>query len=272
MQQLISITQNTVNDASIQTVNARELHAFLESGIRFNDWIRKRIQDYGFAEGVDYVRIELAPDMKMSDLGGDIGGITNTQKNVALESTGYGNFGQQGRIEYAISLDMGKELAMVERNEKGKQARQYFIECERLAKRDPVELLNDPSAMRGLLLSYSEKVITLEKTVLEQAPKVAALDRIATSDGSLCIMDAAKTLQLRPKDVFQWMQTHDWIYKRTGASSYTAYQERIKQGVLEHKTALQTLPDGTEKTRTQVRVTSKGLAKLAEIFNVRMAA
>jgi anti-repressor protein len=96
--------------------------------------------------------------------------------------TGENPQGGRPAKEYVISLDMAKELAMVERNEKGKQARQYFIECERKAKsRDPVAVLNDPSAMRGLLLTYSEKVIALESTVTDLTPKAITHDRIAAA-------------------------------------------------------------------------------------------
>ncbi len=242
MRELISITQSTINDASIQTVNARELHTFLEVATAFKDWFARRIADYGFEDGKDFC-------------------------SFLSESSG----GRPSK-EYAVSLDMAKELAMVERNEKGKQARQYFIECERQAKRDPVELLNDPSAMRGLLLSYSEKVLKLQQAVEAQAPKVAGYDRIATSDGGMCITNAAKALQQRPKDVFSWMQSSGWIYKRAGSSSYTAYQGRIQQGYLEHKVTTIERSDGSEKTVAQVLVTPKGLAKLSEIFGVALAA
>ena len=110
-----------------------------------------------------------------------------------------------GRLakEYAVTLDMAKELFMVERNEEGKQAHQYF-ECERRAKdaanRDAVELLNDLAAMRGLLQHYSEKIIQLETVVKKQQPKVEALDRVATANGSLCVTDVAKVLQVLQSD------------------------------------------------------------------------
>jgi len=131
---------------------------------------------------------------------------------------------------------------------------------------DPMQVLNDAAAMRGLLLTYTEKVISLEAKVQEQAPDVAALERIAKSDGSLCITDAAKTLQIRPKDLFRFLRAHGWIYSRPGSGADVAYQAKIAIGVLEHKTTTIERPDGTERTVTQVRVTPKGLSRLAKEF------
>lgn len=128
---LIEISKKSIGGEAVQTVNARELHAFLGNQMRFNDWIRKRIRDYGFVEGSDYIRMELPAGIALTKNGGELGGLAATQKNVALESMGYESFGQQGRIEYAVTLDMAKELAMVERNEKGREVRRYFIACEK---------------------------------------------------------------------------------------------------------------------------------------------
>lgn len=69
----------------------------------------------------------------------------------------------------------------------------------------PVVNLADPAALRGLLLSYTEKVMELEQTVQEQAPKVQALARIAEGEGSLCLTDAARTLQCGPRDLSTWL-------------------------------------------------------------------
>lgn len=96
--------------------------------------------------------------------------------------------------------------------------------------------------------------------------KVEALDRIATSDGSLCITNAAKDLQVRPKDLFQWLQANRWIYRRAGVQGLIAYQERLQRGDMEHKVTTVSRSDGSEKTVEQVRVTPKGLARLAEIL------
>ncbi len=96
------------------------------------------------------------------------------------------------------------------------------------------------------------------------APKAEALDLLTLADGAMCITNAAKSISKRPKDLFAWMQSHDWIYRRPGGSSWCAYQERIKSGLLTHKVTTVSRSDGTEKIVEQVLVTAKGLAKLAE--------
>ena len=247
MNELIQVAGRQIGSETIQTVNARDLHAFLDVGKVFAAWIKERIAQYDFLEHRDFV--------VFSEFG----------KNPA---------GGRPAKEYAISLDMAKELAMVERNDKGKQARQYFIECERRSKAmtDPMQVLQDPAAMRGLLLTYSEKVLSLEAENGEMRPKVAALDRISTADGSTCITNAAKTLQMRPKDMFLWMQANQWIYKRAGGTAWVAYQHRIQSGMLEHKVTTVTRSDGTEKVVEQVLVTPKGMARLAELLTHPAAA
>lgn len=131
---------------------------------------------------------------------------------------------------------------------------------------DLMQVLNDPAAMRGLLLNYSEKVIALESKVAEQAPKIETLARLSESDGSLNITNAAKILNVQPKKLFQWLQANKWIYRRAGGSNFIAYQNRIQSGVLEHKVTTVQLNDGSDKITEQARVTPKGLTKLAAIF------
>jgi phage antirepressor YoqD-like protein len=137
---------------------------------------------------------------------------------------------------------------------------------------DPMRALSDPAAMRGLLLTYTERVLALEAQNEALTPKAAALDRIATlSDGSLCITNAAKSLQVQPKRLFAWMQEHQWIYRRAGGSGYVAYQHRIQLGLLEHKVTTIERSDGSIKTVEQVLVTAKGLAKLSESLQAEAA-
>lgn len=131
---------------------------------------------------------------------------------------------------------------------------------------DPMKLLADPYALRNALLTYSEKVIELEQQVEVMQPTVEAFDRIATADGSLCLTDAAKTLQQEPHKFNKWLNLNDWIYKRNGSKHWVAYQDKIKAGYLEHKVKDIQLPDGTIKITEQVRVTPKGLTKLSKLL------
>ena len=108
------------------------------------------------------------------------------------------------------------------------------------------------------------QVLALE--VQAMAPKVEALDRIANSDGSLCLTDAAKTLQVQPRQLTQILQTKHWIYRRPMGSGWLAYQDRIQAGHLEHKVTTGEKSDGHEWTNTQVRVTAKGLTRLAQVL------
>lgn len=245
MNDMIDLTESDIGGAMVQTVNARDLHGFLEVGKDFATWIKDRIAQYGFSEGLDFVT-DLAPQNRGAKHGG------------------------HNRTDYHISLDMAKELSMVERNEKGKQARQYFIEMERRAKSahafDPMKFLADPDAVRGLLLTYTERVIALEAQVTELGEKGDALDRIATADGSLNITEAAKALQMRPKDLFSWLAQNGWIYKRAGSSNYLGYQSKTTIGLMEHKITTVYRADGTEKITEQVRITSKGLSRLAQLI------
>ena len=94
-------------------------------------------------------------------------------------------------------------------------------------------------------------------------PKAEALDRLASSEGSLCITDAATSLQVPPRDLYWLLRAKGWIYQRHGVTGDIGYQARINAGLPEHKTSTVSRTDGTEKTVTQVRVTPKGLTALA---------
>lgn len=133
--------------------------------------------------------------------------------------------------------------------------------------------LNDPALLRGVLLEYTERVLSLEADLAEAQPKVSAYERIAVgSDGSMCVTDAAKHLQMRPKDLFAWMQANGWLYRRAGNAHWIGYQSKVQAGYLEHKITEVSRSDGSLKISEQVRVTPKGLAKLAAVLGVEVAA
>lgn len=104
---IIPLTRNQIGPEAVATVDARELHAFLDIGRDFSNWIRGRVDEYGFVDGADFLtRKGFSPN------------LARTQ-------------GGRPPIEYHLTLDMAKELAMVERNERGREARRYFIAAEK---------------------------------------------------------------------------------------------------------------------------------------------
>lgn len=130
--------------------------------------------------------------------------------------------------------------------------------------------LSKPAMLTGPQL-MAAALIEADVTIKEQAQKiekmsedVIAYERIAVADGSLCVTDAAKTLQVRPKDLFTFLRTQKWIYRRPGGAEDLAYQSKLIAGLLEHKTKTVHRSDGSEKVTTQVRVTPKGLARLSK--------
>jgi len=109
---LIPVTPGNLNGQMTQLVDARLLHCFLEVRRDFSNWIKGRIQEYGFIEQEDYITDRFSPNpAKTSPLGG------------------------RPNVDYFLALDMAKELAMVERTPRGRQARRYFIECEHQLRR-----------------------------------------------------------------------------------------------------------------------------------------
>lgn len=122
---LIPVFNGSIQNQPVQLCNARDLHSFLEVGKVFGAWIQDRINEYGFIQDEDYL--------------------------VITERTN-----GRPRKEYHITLDMGKELGMVERNERGRQIRKYFIECERRA-----------SQPKQIALPEPEKKFTFEFTEYE---------------------------------------------------------------------------------------------------------
>jgi len=237
---LIVVTDCVIGGKSVLSVNARDLHTQLAIRKDFSDWIKAQLADL-YTQGIDF---EVFP------LKGE-----NTQRP---------------RIEYALTIECAKHIAMMSRSVKGREIRDYFIECERVAKAKPSVPsvnLSDPSTLRTMLLGYTEKVIELESTVSELAPKVAALNRFATeTKGSYSLREAAKSLQMKPRRFTEWLLERRWIYRHPDGGRWLAFQLRLDSGTLEHKVVTGQRNDGTDWGTTQVRVTAKGLARIAELL------
>lgn len=124
-----------------------------------------------------------------------------------------------------------------------------------------------PEALR-LAADLADKNGELLRVISDQAPKVAAINRLAAAGGAICITDAAKQLGVAPTQLFAWLEQHRWIFRRPGCRRWLAYQPRISSGHMVHKVT-ELKPDvqtGVERVAFQPLITPKGLARLAELL------
>lgn len=105
----------------------------------------------------------------------------------------------------------------------------------------------------------------LAEQIAEQAPKVAALERLQGAAGTLCLTDAAKHLGLPRHRLMAWLQQNRWMYRRAGTRPWIAYQPRIESGLVVNKVSvIGRTEEGDERCASQFRITAKGLALLAQ--------
>ncbi|WP_345097107.1 antA/AntB antirepressor family protein, partial [Bartonella acomydis] len=205
MNTLIEIKEQAIGQETVQTVNARELHAFLEVKRDFSNWIKDRINKYDFKEERDYI-------LTLAKIG--------ERQNVVLK-------------EYYLTLSVAKELSMVENNKKGREARLYFIECEKRAKQVATPQINlanaleNPLTIKQLLLESINQLEDLRNEVSTLKPKAEALEGLKRSDGLFGLIEAAKMLEVKPKDLTDYLRKHDWVYRRAPGAPLLPYQDKI---------------------------------------------
>ena len=241
MYELIKVQTNENNE---QVVSGRDLHKFLEVGTRYNDWINKRVKEYGFIENIDFVAI--------------------TQKKV----TAQGNASEY--IDHLLKINMAKELAMIENNEKGKVIRKYFIKCEE-AWNSPEMILSRANQLSARMIeNYTQKISTLEFTIQQQAPKVLFADAVATSDTSILIGDFAKLIKQNGVDtgqkrLFGYLRESGYLMKQ-GSSTNMPTQKAMNLGLFEVKERTINNPDGSVRITRTTKVTGKGQQYFINLF------
>lgn len=222
-------------DSEVPTVSARQLHEGLEINTRFNDWY-KRMCEYGFAENVDYQAI--------------------TQKRV----TAQGN--ETTFMDYKISIDMAKQICMIQRTDKGKQYRQYFIDLEK-AWNTPEQVM-----ARALKIANNEidKLKADNKILIADAermkPKEIFADAVESSRTSILIGDMAKLIcqnghEIGQNRLFEWMRQNDYLIK-SGGSKNMPTQKAMEQKLFEVKERTVVNPDGSIRITRTTLVTGKG--------------
>lgn len=190
--QLIPLTEND----GVSAVMGRDLHKFLEVNVRYNDWL-PRMVEYGFEEGKDYVL--------KNEYGQDSLGRRREQMN------------------HILTLDMAKEISMIQRTDKGKQARQYFIECERQAKNPTInpatisrlELIQLAMTAETERLRLEEQNQQQAKQIEESAPKVDYHDTYVADEDLLSFRTVASTLNMKESALRELLIAKHWIYRET---------------------------------------------------------
>jgi len=241
MQQIIPVKQTSIGSEEVQTVNARDLHTFLENRAQFADWIKERIEQFGFAQDIDFVQF-------------------HQKVNNAIKP----------RIEYALTIDMAKELSMVERNEKGKQARQYFIACEKKVKQlatihfmVPKTL---PEALR-LAANLAEENERQQAIIKELEPKADFHDAVTEAINCHTIQEVAKVIGTGEIRLFKWLREFGLLM-----SNNQPYQRHIEAGYFRMVEKQYKDRRGEAHTYNQTLVTGKGLVYIQHHFGERKAA
>ena len=223
----------TVNyDNEQPTVSARELHEFLEVSTRFGDWF-PRMCEYGFEQGRDF----------------------NFLKNEQVRFEG--NREVKRMIDDAeITIDMAKELCMLHRNDKGKQARQYFVQLER-------DWYSPEKVIARALQIAHKRIHTLTEQAKLDAPLVHFAKGVTVSKTSILIFDFAKILRQNGADMggkrfFAWLRENGYLVKRKGSDYNMPTQRSMELGLFEIKETVITHSDGHTTISRTPKITGKG--------------
>lgn len=230
--ELIKITEKDGK----QLVSARELHSFLEVDTPLSIWM-PRMMEYGFEDGKDFVTF-------------------------LLESTG-----GRPRTDYALTLDCAKEISMIQRTDKGKQARRYFIEMEKIAK--DLQEINPrvPKTFREALLLAAEQQEVIEKQAVQievMKPKEQFFDQVTGSSTAFDMADVAKVCNLGVgrNTLFQFLREQKIL-----RDNNTPYQQYIDCGYFRVIESKYNKPDGSVHISLKTVVYQKGVDFIIKKFN-----
>lgn len=229
-------------------ISGRQLHMFLEVQTPYAKWF-DRMTEYGFTEGTDF--------------------WTNLSKTSS-------ELGGRPATDHLMTLSMAKELAMLQRTEKGKEARRYFIRIE--------EEWNTPERVMARALRFSERILSDTKALLADAqeqierdrPKVLFADSVSASHTTILIGELAKIIKQNGVDMgqnrlFQWMRENGYLVSRQGSDYNMPTQRAMELGLFTIKETTITHADGHTSINKTTKVTGKGQVYFVEKF-ARMGA
>ena len=185
-----------------QLVSGRELHQFLESSERFSKWW-ERMVGYGFEENKDYTLYQKVHPQNKQEI-----------------------------IDYLMKISMAKEISMLQRNEKGKEARMYFIKCEEAWNSDEIVMARAILIQNKKILGYKEKIDILEKKIENDAPRVSFAETIEKASDCLLVREFSKLIategiHLGEKKLYRWFREKGFILKNSTEPTQTAVQKGL---------------------------------------------
>ena len=225
MNELINVTLNENHEP---IVSGRQLHEALGVKTPYSMWF-DRMVEYGFTENQDFLL------------------------NNFVKQTGRGG---HNKVDHIIKLDMAKEIAMIQRTDKGKEVRQYFIQVEK-------DFNSPEKIMARALLMADKKVHRLEAQIEADRPKVLFADAVSASKSSCLIGELAKILKQNGIDIgqnklFQWLRSNGYLISRRGESWNQPTQKSMQLGLFELKKTNINHADGHTTVNTTTKVTGKG--------------
>lgn len=228
MNELIKITYNNDRPA----VSARDLHDFLEVKTAYKDWF-PRMCEYGFTEGEDFNPLKIER-------------VQNEGERMVARTVD----------DAVLTIDMAKELCMIQRNEKGKQARQYFLQIEK-------DWNSPEKVMARALQIAGDTLKRLESKVEADAPKVLFADAVSASKTSILVGELAKLLKQNGVDIgqhrlFRWMRENGYLIRRNGTDFNMPTQKSMDLGLFTVKETAITHSDGTVTVSKTTKVSGKG--------------
>ncbi|CEQ21637.1 phage anti-repressor [[Clostridium] sordellii] len=215
-----------INENQEPILSARGLHSFLEVSERFNNWFNRQLQ-YGFEENQDYRGRK----------------VFNTLAKQELQ-------------DYELTIDMAKEIAMIQRSDKGKQARRYFLQVEK-------DWNSPEKVMARALILANKKIDKLQIENEELKPKAIFADAVSASHTSILVGELAKILKQNGIDTgqkrfFEWLRNNGYLIKRKGADYNMPTQKSMEQGLFEIKETTINHSDGHISISKTPKVTGKG--------------
>ena len=231
MNNLINVS---LNENQEPVVSGRQLYQVLGVKTPYSMWF-DRMVEYGFTENQDFL-------------------LNNFVKQIGR--------GGHNKIDHVLKLDMAKEIAMIQRTDKGKEVRQYFIQVEKD--------FNSPEKIMARALKIADrKIIKLEATIEEQKPKVIFANAVSASHTSILVGDFAKLmrqngLNFGQNRLFSWLRQNGYLINRKGSSWNMPTQKAMDLGLFEIKETTINHSDGHISINKTPKITGKGQLYFAD--------